>query len=216
MTNPERRILDSVICSGIVKPDDAASGCGDAKSGLFDRYVLSGFACTLVLSVRNASPVYDILKMPLNLSSARSPISSISSSGGVEPRLSSVTMMSSTMMGGLGDLLSAVVSMSRARDVSAISGDQLKLNAMATGCPQCAGAVVVLLRVGRVLCGLLGLSRACLPLPRGFPCDPTRCGRSGSFAELVDATSGCELAVSRRMRACEGGEGFSGWTGYEG
>jgi hypothetical protein len=47
--------------------------------------------------------------MPRNRSSARSPISRISSSGGVVPRLSSVTMMSSTMMAGLGDLFSAVV-----------------------------------------------------------------------------------------------------------
>lgn len=41
-----------------------------------------------------------------------------------------MTMMSSTMMGGLGDLFRAVVSMSRAREVSAMSGDQLKLKAM--------------------------------------------------------------------------------------
>jgi hypothetical protein len=40
-------------------------------------------------------------------------------------------MMSSTMIGGFGDLFSAVVSMSRAREVSASSGDQLKLKAMA-------------------------------------------------------------------------------------
>jgi hypothetical protein len=39
-------------------------------------------------------------------------------------------MMSSTMMGGFGDLFKAVVSMSRAREVSAMSGDQLKLNAI--------------------------------------------------------------------------------------
>lgn len=69
--------------------------------------------------------------MPLNLSSARSPISSISSSGGVEPRFNSVTRMSSTMIGGFGDLFKAFVSISLARDVSAISGDQLKLNAIA-------------------------------------------------------------------------------------
>lgn len=34
------------------------------------------------------------------------------------------------MIGGLGDLFSAVVNISRARDVSAMSGDQLKLKAM--------------------------------------------------------------------------------------
>jgi hypothetical protein len=44
------------------------------------------------------------------------------------------------MMGGLGDLFSAAVSMSRARDVSAMSGDQLKLKAMAieVRCGACA------------------------------------------------------------------------------
>ena len=131
MTNPDRRISERVICRGIVRPEAAAKGWGEAKSGFVDKYVLSGFAWTFVLRVRKASPAYDILKMPLNLSSARSPISSISSSGGVVPRFSSVTMMSSTMIGGLGDLFRAVVSMSRARDVSAISGDQLKLKAMA-------------------------------------------------------------------------------------
>jgi hypothetical protein len=36
----------------------------------------------------------------------------------------------------LGDLFKAVVSMSRARDVSAMSGDQLKLNAMVVGYAQ--------------------------------------------------------------------------------
>ena len=39
-------------------------------------------------------------------------------------------MMSSTMMGGFGDLFSAAVIISFARDVSAMSGDQLKLNDM--------------------------------------------------------------------------------------
>ena len=39
-------------------------------------------------------------------------------------------MISSTMIGGFGDLFRALVSMSRAREVSAISGDQLKLKAM--------------------------------------------------------------------------------------
>jgi hypothetical protein len=130
ITKPDNRISDNVICRGIVKPDAAARGCGEANDGFVERYVLSGLACTLVLSVKKASPAYDILNMPLNLSSARSPISSISKSGGVSPRFNSVTMMSSTMMGGFGDLLRAAVSISRAREVSAISGDQLKLNAM--------------------------------------------------------------------------------------
>lgn len=44
-----------------------------------------------------------------------SPISSISRSGGTEPRLSSLTKMLSTMIGGLGDLLRAVVRSSCAR-----------------------------------------------------------------------------------------------------
>lgn len=70
---------------------------------------------TRVFSVRKASPEYVILKMPLNRSSARSPISRISSSGGTEPRLNSVTRMSSTIIGGFGDLFKAVVSRSRAR-----------------------------------------------------------------------------------------------------
>lgn len=130
MTKAHSLISESVICRGIVRPDAAAKGCGDAKVGFVERYVFRGLACTLVLSVMKASPEYCILKMPRNRSSARSPISKISSSGGTEPRLSSVTMMSSTMIGGFGDLLSAAVSMSRALEVSAMSGDQLKLNAM--------------------------------------------------------------------------------------
>lgn len=89
-----------------------------------------GLACTLVFNVRKASPVYDILKMPRNRSSARSPISKISRSGGVAPKFSSETMISSTMMGGLGDLFNAAVSISFAREVSAMSGDQLKLKDM--------------------------------------------------------------------------------------
>lgn len=68
--------------------------------------------------------------MPLNLSSARSPISRISNSGGIEPRFNSFTIMSSTMIGGFGDLLSAAVNISFALVVSAISGDQLKLKAI--------------------------------------------------------------------------------------
>ena len=41
-----------------------------------------------------------------------------------------MTTMSSTMMGGFGDLLRAFVSMSLARTVSATRGDQLKLKAI--------------------------------------------------------------------------------------
>jgi hypothetical protein len=130
ITKPESRISDNVMARGIVKPDAAASGCGDANDGFVDKYVFSGFACTLVFRVKKASPEYDILKMPLNLSSAKSPISRISKSGGVSPKFNSVTIMSSTMMGGFGDLLRAAVSISLAREVSAMSGDQLKLKAM--------------------------------------------------------------------------------------
>jgi hypothetical protein len=39
-------------------------------------------------------------------------------------------MMSSTMMGGFGDLLREEVSMCRTRSVSAMSGDQLKWKAI--------------------------------------------------------------------------------------
>jgi len=41
-------ISERVICSGMVSPDDAASGCGDVKSGLEHKYVLSGFAYDLL------------------------------------------------------------------------------------------------------------------------------------------------------------------------
>ena len=39
-------ILNSerVICRGIVRLEDAASGCGDVKEGRVDRYVFSGLA----------------------------------------------------------------------------------------------------------------------------------------------------------------------------
>lgn len=186
MTKPDKRILDRVICNGIVKPDAAARGCGDAKSGLVDKYVFSGFAWTLVFSVKNASPAYDILKMPLNLSSAKSPISSISSSGGVVPRFSSVTMMSSTMMGGLGDLFKAVVSMSRAREVSAISGDQLKLKAMVVGSSRSVwGGLSVevtarVLETGRCCCGRVH-----------SPCDHTRVNFGGP-ERIWDAFGGVD------------------------
>ena len=131
ITNPLNLKSLNVICNGIVKPLLAANGLGLAKLGLLLRYVLSGFACTFVLSVKNASPVYVILNMPLKRSSARSPISRMSRSGGVEPTLSSVTRMSETMMGGFGVLFRAVVRRSRARVVSKVCGDQLKLKAIA-------------------------------------------------------------------------------------
>ena len=130
MTNPDSLMSLRVIARGIVKPLAAAKGCGDAKLGLVERKVLSGFACTRVLRVRKASPLYTILKMPRKRSSARSPTSRISRDGGVLPRFSSVTTISSTMIGGFGDLFSAFVSISRAREVSAINGDQLKLKAI--------------------------------------------------------------------------------------
>lgn len=130
MTNPDNLKSDNVIERGIVKLEAAAKGWGEAKEGFVERYVFNGLACTLVFSVRYASPVYDILNIPRNRSSARSPISKISNSGGTCPRFSSVTIISSTMMGGFGDLFSALVSISLALEVSAMSGDQLKLKAM--------------------------------------------------------------------------------------
>jgi len=41
-------ISDNVICKGIVRLDAAASGCGDVKDGLADRYVFKGFAYLLI------------------------------------------------------------------------------------------------------------------------------------------------------------------------
>lgn len=38
-------ISERVIWIGIVRPDDAARGCGEVNEGLVDRYVFSGFAC---------------------------------------------------------------------------------------------------------------------------------------------------------------------------
>jgi hypothetical protein len=136
ITNPDNRISDRVICNGIVNPDPAASGLGLANDGFVERKVFSGFACTLVFSVRYASPSYRTLNIPLNRSSAKSPISKISSDGGVEPRFSSFTRISSTMIGGLGDLFSEDVSICRTRSVSAISGDQLKWNAIVASVQQ--------------------------------------------------------------------------------
>ena len=40
----ESLISESVICSGIVRLEDAARGCGEVNDGFVDRYVLSGFA----------------------------------------------------------------------------------------------------------------------------------------------------------------------------
>lgn len=45
MMKAESLISDSVIWSGMVRLDAAASGWGDVKPGLAERYVLSGFAC---------------------------------------------------------------------------------------------------------------------------------------------------------------------------
>jgi hypothetical protein len=45
MMKAESLISDSVICSGIVRLDAAASGCGDVKPGLAERHVFKGFAC---------------------------------------------------------------------------------------------------------------------------------------------------------------------------
>ena len=44
MINADSFISDKVIFSGIVRPEAAASGCGDAKEGLVERYVFKGFA----------------------------------------------------------------------------------------------------------------------------------------------------------------------------
>jgi len=45
MMKADSLISDKVICSGIVKPDEAARGCGDVKDGLENKYVFKGFAC---------------------------------------------------------------------------------------------------------------------------------------------------------------------------
>lgn len=168
MTKPDNRISDKVICRGIVNPDAAAKGSGDANVGFAERYVFRGLACTLVLRVKKASPVYDILKIPRNLSSARSPTSSISNSGGVDPIFSSVTMISSTMIGGFGDLLRAVVNISLAREVSAIRGDQLKLKAISSMKDIVARDEGVLMEFNRWMIQVMELilSRACLWSPR--------------------------------------------------
>jgi hypothetical protein len=41
----ESLISERVIWRGIVKPDDAARGCGDANDGFENKYVFKGFAC---------------------------------------------------------------------------------------------------------------------------------------------------------------------------
>ncbi len=45
MMKADSLISDNVICNGIVRPDDAARGCGDVKLGLEYKYVFRGFAC---------------------------------------------------------------------------------------------------------------------------------------------------------------------------
>jgi hypothetical protein len=45
MIKADSLISDRVICRGIVKPEDAARGCGDVKEGFENRYVFRGFAC---------------------------------------------------------------------------------------------------------------------------------------------------------------------------
>ena len=67
------------------------------------------FTCTFVCKTMCASPEYFNLNTPRNLSSPSSPISNISRSGGVVPRLNSLTTMLSVMMGGIGAFESAEV-----------------------------------------------------------------------------------------------------------
>jgi hypothetical protein len=51
------------------------------------------------------------------------------------------------MMGGFGDLFNALVSMSRTRSVSAMSGDQLKLNAIVMeSIGECASALAKMMQ----------------------------------------------------------------------
>ena len=37
MMNADSLISDSVICRGIVRPEEAARGCGEVKAGFVDR-----------------------------------------------------------------------------------------------------------------------------------------------------------------------------------
>jgi len=45
MMKAESLISDKVICSGIVKPDEAARGSGDVNDGFENKYVFKGLAC---------------------------------------------------------------------------------------------------------------------------------------------------------------------------
>lgn len=45
MMKADSLISDKVICSGIVRPEDAANGSGEQNDGLEKRYVLRGLAC---------------------------------------------------------------------------------------------------------------------------------------------------------------------------
>jgi hypothetical protein len=51
ITKADNLISDKVIDRGIVRPAAAASGCGDVKDGLADRYVFKGFAWIIDLLV---------------------------------------------------------------------------------------------------------------------------------------------------------------------
>jgi hypothetical protein len=53
MMKAESLISDSVILRGMVRPDAAASGSGEAKEGLVDKYVFRGFAWSETVSQRN-------------------------------------------------------------------------------------------------------------------------------------------------------------------
>lgn len=44
MIKADSLISDRVICKGMVRPDDAARGCGEVKEGLMERYVFRGLA----------------------------------------------------------------------------------------------------------------------------------------------------------------------------
>lgn len=50
MMKADNLISDKVICSGIVRPDAAARGCGEVKDGFENKYVFSGFACCCYIS----------------------------------------------------------------------------------------------------------------------------------------------------------------------
>lgn len=44
MMKAESLKSDNVIWRGIVRPDEAANGCGDVKDGFENKYVFNGFA----------------------------------------------------------------------------------------------------------------------------------------------------------------------------